>query len=57
VAHFGLDAEVEIERLCVDRRREWSRCLNVRQNAGIRSELYTMGAPFRAIRPRKRERA
>jgi hypothetical protein len=54
--HFGVDAEVEVERVCVDRRREWSRCGNVWQNAGIRSGLHMMGAPFRSIRPRKRER-
>ncbi len=54
-AHFGVVAEVEVERVCVDRRREWSRCGNVWQNAGIRSGLHMIGTPFRAIRPRKRE--
>ena len=55
-AHFGVEAEVEVERMCVDRRRELSRCGNVWQNSGIRSGLHMMGAPFRAIRPGRRER-
>lgn len=49
-AHFGIDAEVDVERICVDRRREWSKAGNVRQNSGIRSALHMMGTPFRALR-------
>jgi hypothetical protein len=49
---FGVDSEVEVGRVCVDRRREWSRCGNVWQNAGIRSALHMLGAPFRPLRRR-----
>lgn len=56
-AHFGATGEVVVERICVDRRREWSRAGNVWQNAGIRSGLYMAGTPYRALRPRWRRRA
>lgn len=54
-AHFGVEREVEVSRVCVDRRREWSRSKNVWQNAGIRSALHMFGTPFRALRPRRRD--
>jgi hypothetical protein len=54
-AHFGVDREVEVARVCVDRRREWRRSANVWQNAGIRSALHIVGAPARALRPRRRD--
>jgi hypothetical protein len=53
--HMGAEGEVVVERVCVDRRREWSRVGNVWQNAGIRSGLHMFGAPFRAIRRPRRE--
>ncbi|MGO9900699.1 MAG: hypothetical protein ACLP0J_13635 [Solirubrobacteraceae bacterium] len=54
-AHLGADGEVTVERLCVDRRREWRRAGNVWQNAGIRSGVHMFGTPFRALRrPRPR---
>jgi hypothetical protein len=54
-AHLGTDGEVTVERLCVDRRREWRRAGNVWQNAGIRSGLHMFGTPSRALRrPRPR---
>jgi hypothetical protein len=52
-AHFGepgaAGAEVDVQTVCVDRKRQWSRAGNVRHNAGIRSGLHTAGAPFRAL--------
>jgi hypothetical protein len=57
-AHFEHEAEVDIVVVCVDRRRQWSRWRNVRQSSAIRSTLYTMGAPGRALkRVFKRDRA
>ena len=53
--HFGVESEVEVGRVCVDRHREWSRCGNVWQNSGIRSALHMFGAPFRPLRRGDRE--
>jgi len=54
-AHVGVESEVEVERICVDKHREWSRVGNVKQNAGIRSFTHMLGAPFRATRPDRPE--
>ena len=57
-AHFEHEAEVDTVVVCVDKRRQWSRWRNVRQSSAIRSTLYTMGAPRRALkRAFKRDRA
>ena len=55
-AHLGTeDAEVQTQALCVDKRRQWSKASNVWHNAAIRSGVYMMGAPFRAMaKPFKR---
>ena len=51
--HFGVDhPEVEMRGTCVDRRRQWRRAGNVWHSAAIRSGLYTMTAPMRAVRRR-----
>jgi hypothetical protein len=55
---FEHDAEVDTRVVCVDRRRQWSRWRNLWQSSAIRSTLYTMGAPGRALkRVFKRDRA
>jgi len=36
--------------ICVDRKRQWSNARNVWHNAGVRTALYTLGAPLRAFR-------
>jgi hypothetical protein len=52
--HVGVDnPEVEMRGTCVDRRRQWRRAGNVWHSAAIRSGLYTMTAPMRAVRRRK----
>ncbi len=51
-AHFGARAEMTVERVCVDRRRNWSRARNIWQNAAIRSGLWVFGAPLRWLRRR-----
>ena len=53
--HFGAEAVVDVQSICVDRKRQWSRAANIWQNAGIRSGLHMVGAPFRIVaRPFRR---
>ncbi len=48
--HFGHPgAEVDTQVVCVDRRRQWKRWRNVWHSSAIRSTMYTMGAPARAL--------
>jgi hypothetical protein len=49
-AHFGHEGEVDTKVVCVDRKRQWSKWTNVWHSAAIRSTLYTMGAPGRALK-------
>lgn len=57
-AHFEHDVEVDTVVVCVDKRRQWSRWRNLRHSSAIRSTLYTVGAPGRALkRVFKRDRA
>src|SRR3954469_24311802 len=54
-AAFGVEGDVTIENVCVDRRRQWGKAGNVWHNAGIRSGMYTAMAPMRfAARPFRR---
>jgi len=54
-AHFGAPAAVDVQSICVDRKRQWSRAANIWQNAGIRSGLHMVSAPFRILaRPFRR---
>jgi len=56
--HFGHEADVDTQVVCVDRRRQWSRWRNVWHSSAIRSTLYTAGTPGRALKRRiKRSRA
>lgn len=50
-ASFGkVDASVDTQVVCVDRRRQWSKWRNVWHSSAIRSTLYTMGAPVRGVK-------
>src|SRR5215218_2960683 len=49
-AHFGVNEPVTLEKVCVDPKVQWSKVMNVWQNAGARSMLYTIAAPTRWIR-------
>lgn len=49
-AHFGVDASPEYTELLVDPRWQWKYAGNIWQNAGARTALYTMLAPFRRLR-------
>jgi hypothetical protein len=51
-AHFGAPGEVAVERVCVDRRRNWHEAKNIWQNAAIRSSIWMVGAPIRWLRRR-----
>ena len=45
-ARFGdNDAKVELQRVCVDRRRQWRYARNIRQNAAIRTTVYRVSHP------------
>ncbi|QYJ15557.1 Haloalkane dehalogenase [Rubrobacter xylanophilus DSM 9941] len=46
-AHFGANEPVSLEKVLVDPKVQWSQARNVRHNAGFRSILYAMAAPFR----------
>jgi hypothetical protein len=49
-AHFDCAAEVDTQVVCVDHKRQWSRWRNVWHSSAIRSTLYTLGAPGRAVK-------
>jgi hypothetical protein len=49
-AHFGLPAQVELQKICVDPKLQWSQARNIWHNAGWRSMLYTLAAPTRWVR-------
>jgi hypothetical protein len=48
-AHFGVEGDYEQLMKCVDKKRQWNRARNVRQNAAIRTSMYRMGTPLRAV--------
>jgi hypothetical protein len=56
-AHFGVNEPVELEKVCVDPKVQWSQARNVWYNAGTRSMLYTMAAPGRWLRNLTRRRS
>jgi hypothetical protein len=49
-AHFGHEGEVDTQMVCVDRKRQWSNWSNVRHSSAIRSTIYTLGTPGRAVK-------
>jgi hypothetical protein len=49
-AHFDCEGEVDTRVVCVDKRRQWSRWRNVWHSSAIRSTLYTLGTPGRAVK-------
>lgn len=51
--HFGVDGSVRSNIVCVDSRRQWSNWKNIFYNAGIRSGLYALTAPFRLLTRRR----
>lgn len=54
-AHFEVEAECDIQVVCVDKKRQWKRANNIWKNSAMRSGMYMTGAPFRAVaKPFKR---
>jgi hypothetical protein len=49
-AHLDHDAEVDTQVVCVDKKRQWSKWRNIWHSSAIRSTLYTLGAPGRAVK-------
>jgi hypothetical protein len=48
--HLGVsEPAATTTSVCVDKRRQWNKAGNVWHNAGIRTALYTLGTPFRAL--------
>jgi hypothetical protein len=47
--HLGCFATVDTEVVCIDKRRQWSKAANVWHNSAIRSGMYMMTAPARAV--------
>jgi hypothetical protein len=45
--HFGVEPQVEVQAVCVDRRRQWRNAGNLRHNAAIRTALWSLAAPLR----------
>ena len=56
-AHLDVtDVEVDTAVVCVDKKRQWRRWTNIWQSAAIRSSIYMMGAPFRALNGKNRRK-
>ena len=50
---FGVEGKPTVERQLVDKKRQWKAFRNVKKNAAIRSMGYMLGAPFRALKPKR----
>ena len=49
-SHFGVEARATVQRVVVDKKRQWEHWRNIKKNAAIRSGIHMAGAPMRAIR-------
>jgi len=49
-AYFGVEARATVQRVVVDRKRQWEHWRNIKKNAAMRSGLHMAGAPIRALR-------
>ena len=47
--HYGVDANVDLTKTCLDPRLQWSEFMNVRHNAQMYTVLYTLTLPFRKL--------
>lgn len=52
-AHFGASTPVELRKVCLDPRMQWSRAGNVWDNATVRSALHVMMHPATWLRGRR----
>jgi hypothetical protein len=59
-AHFGVNANVETNSICIDRGRQWRHAGNLWHNASIRTALYMGMLPprvlFRSVRNAAKKR-
>lgn len=55
-AHYGVKGEVEMLKVCLDPKVQWSEARNVWKNASVRSIIYVMATPVRRIRQMRRRR-
>lgn len=46
-AHLGVEAEVEVKKVCLDATIQWREAKNIWRNAGLWTMLYLMGKPIR----------
>lgn len=46
-AYFSVEGQVQITKICVDTRVQWSEAKNIWQNAAIRTTLYMLASPYR----------
>jgi len=51
-AHFDCNSDVDARVVCVDKKRQWSKWRNVWHSSAIRSTLFTLRAPVRALKRR-----
>ena len=52
--YFGVKAEVQTQKICVDPKLQWSQAKNIWQNSAIRTTLYTLTTPIRWVGRRVR---
>lgn len=45
--HFGVEASVQFERICVDNRIQWSEARNIWHNSAIRTVIHVLTTPSR----------
>lgn len=46
-AHLQVPGQVQVDKICVDPRVQWSETRNIWHNAALRTMIYTLGAPLR----------
>ncbi|MGH2481171.1 MAG: hypothetical protein ACRDHW_16065, partial [Ktedonobacteraceae bacterium] len=51
-AHLGIKGQVEMSKVCLDPRCQWSEAKNIWHNAAIRTVFYRLGTPLRRAKRR-----
>ena len=47
--YFGVEAQVQTQRICVDPKLQWSQAKNIWHNSAIRTTLYRVNTPVRWV--------
>jgi hypothetical protein len=50
--HFGTEASVQLERICVDTKIQWSEAKNIWHNSAVRTTIHTLTTPLRWLSKR-----